>query len=139
MKAKLKHLEMIQDVINRMAGNSFQLKGWSVTVLSALLALVAGSNRLVFVLPVALFPCVAFWVLDGFFLHQERLYRALYNDVANKDAANITFSMNTSAYTDEAGSWLGACLSRTLLIFHGILLLGTIATSTVIVFYFVGS
>jgi hypothetical protein len=36
---KEKHLELIQAVISRMAGNSFLLKGWSVTLAAALLAL----------------------------------------------------------------------------------------------------
>ena len=29
---KIKHLEMVQDVIKRMASNSFILKGWAVTL-----------------------------------------------------------------------------------------------------------
>jgi hypothetical protein len=41
MESKLKHLELVQGVINRMAGNSFILKGWSVTLTSALFALAA--------------------------------------------------------------------------------------------------
>lgn len=32
MDNKLKHLELIQGVINRMASNSFKLKGWAVTL-----------------------------------------------------------------------------------------------------------
>ena len=38
---KLKHLEFIQAAINRMAGNLFMLKGWSVTLIAALFALAA--------------------------------------------------------------------------------------------------
>jgi len=30
-----KHLELIQGVITRMAGNSFLIRGWSVTLVSA--------------------------------------------------------------------------------------------------------
>jgi hypothetical protein len=127
MEAKLKHLEMIQGVINRMAANSFQLKGWSVTLLSALLALAAGSGRPVFAF-LALIPCAAFWLLDGFFLRQERLFRALYNDVAYRDAG-IAFSMDTRPYLDRTGSWLKVCFSSTLRLFHGALLFGLIAAS----------
>ena len=36
MDAKHKHLELIQGVINRLAANSFQLKGWSVVLVSAI-------------------------------------------------------------------------------------------------------
>ena len=34
MENKIKHLEIIQGVINRMAGNSFALKGWAVTLVA---------------------------------------------------------------------------------------------------------
>jgi len=38
MEQKLAHPQMIHGVINRMAGNSFLLKGWSVTLVAALRA-----------------------------------------------------------------------------------------------------
>lgn len=36
---QIKHLEFIQDVITRMNSNSFQIKGWCITILSALCAI----------------------------------------------------------------------------------------------------
>ena len=39
MDKKLKHLEMVQGVINRMASNSFMLKGWAVTLVAGIFAL----------------------------------------------------------------------------------------------------
>jgi hypothetical protein len=116
-----KHLELIQGVINRMAGNSFQLKGWSVTLVSALLALAANDGRAHFVL-VAYFPTIAFWVLDGYFLCQERLFRELYKAVCDQSGDDSNFSMDTSKYKDKVASWLGVCFSRTLFIFHGMIL-----------------
>ena len=38
MENKLKHLQMIQGIINRMASNSFALKGWSVTLVAGIFA-----------------------------------------------------------------------------------------------------
>ena len=35
---KIKHLEFIQSTITRMNQNSFQIKGWMITLVSALLA-----------------------------------------------------------------------------------------------------
>ena len=35
----MKHMEMIQGVINRMASNSFALKGWTVTLVAGIFAL----------------------------------------------------------------------------------------------------
>ena len=120
MEAKLKHLEMIQGVINRMAGNSFILKGWSVTLISALFALAAkDSNQ--FFLYLAYFPCLAFWSLDGYFLWQERMYRNLYQSVSKQDLALIDFDMNAVKFKDEIDSWFLVCFSPTLRIFHGVI------------------
>ncbi len=68
------HLEFIQNNIGRMAGNSFVLKGWTVTLTAGLLALTAKDYNPVFAL-VALFPGLVFWGLDAFYLEQERLFR----------------------------------------------------------------
>ncbi len=120
MEAKLKHLEMIQGIINRMADNSFLLKGWSVTLISALFALSAkDSNQ--FFLYLAYFPCVAFWSLDGYFLLQERMYRKLYQDVTKRDLESIDFDMNATKFKDKVDSWFPTCFSTTLRLFHGII------------------
>lgn len=119
MEAKLKHLEMIQGVINRMAGNSFLLKGWSVTLISALFALAAkDSNQ--FFLYLAYFPCVAFWSLDGYFLWQERMYRKLYQEVTGIAPDLINFDMNVAKFKNEVDSWFSICFSVTLRLFHGV-------------------
>jgi hypothetical protein len=120
MEAKLKHLEMVQGIINRMAGNSFLLKGWSVTLISALFALAAkDSNQ--FFLYLAYFPCLAFWSLDGYFLWQERMYRKLYQDVTHKSVESIDFEMNAAKFKNEVDSWFNVCFSTTLRLFHGVI------------------
>ena len=86
MEKKLKHLELIQGVINRMAHCSFLLKGWSVILLSGLFALAAKETNPLFVY-LAYLPVIAFWVLDGYYLYQERLYRKLYGHVRKMEAA----------------------------------------------------
>jgi hypothetical protein len=120
MEAKLKHLELIQGVINRMAGNSFLLKGWSVTLISALFALAAkDSNQ--FFLYLAYFPCLAFWSLDGYFLWQERMYRKLYQEVAGIAPDLIDFDMNAAKFKNNVDSWFSICFSVTLRLFHGVI------------------
>lgn len=126
MDQKLKHLELIQGVINRLSTNSFLLKGWSVVLVSALFALAAPESRTAFVY-LAYIPAVVFWGLDGYFLWQERLYRALYDHVRSQPDAEIDFSMDTSSFrSGSAGGWPGAVLSRTLLAFHGVLLISIV-------------
>lgn len=97
MEEKMKHLEFVQNVITRMNTNSFQLKGWMITIVSAMLALYASSDNKVLYIFVAIVPVIIFWCLDAFYLKQERLYRKLYKDVVEDN--NIQrFDMNASKY-----------------------------------------
>ena len=73
---KIKHLEFIQNVITRMNTNSFQIKGWSIVVASALLAIYASTKDNYFFL-VAVFPTLIFWFLDAYYLNQERKFLIL--------------------------------------------------------------
>jgi len=82
-----KHLEFIQDVITRMNSNSFQMKAWMVTLVSALLGIFASTGNHKFVL-VAFVPTLIFWFLDTYYLWQERKFRGLYNDVAGVKSEN---------------------------------------------------
>lgn len=119
MEAKLKHLEFIQTAVNRMAGNLFLLKGWTITLIAALFALSAKDTNKAFVL-IAYFPTLVFWVLDGYFLSQERKFRDLYDHVRKLDESQIDFSMDTKPFSNSfRTSWGGSMLSRTLLIYYG--------------------
>lgn len=99
----IKHLEMIQAIINRMAANSFLLKGWSPTVAAALMAF-ALDNMNRWLAAMALLPLVGFWALDAYYLRRERLYRRLHDHVRHAlldlDAPLEVelFCMNTKIY-----------------------------------------
>ena len=118
MESKIKHLEMIQAIISRLANNSFLLKGWGVVLVSALFALAAKDSEPLFVY-LAFFPAIAFWILDGYYLRQERLFRKYYDAVREKEDSEIDFSMDTSSIKREVKVWFRVCFSRTLLIFYG--------------------
>ena len=130
MANKIKHLEMIQGVINRMASNSFLLKGWSVVLVSALFALASQDTKIEFIF-LAYFPAIAFWILDGYFLWQERLYRKLYDKVRMMDESKIDFSMDTTCFIKKVDSWDKVIFSMSLKIFHGIIV-GTIVVVTIL-------
>ena len=118
MENKQKHLEFIQAVINRMAGNSFLLKGWAITLVAALFALSAKDTNQSYIF-IAYFPVIIFWILDGYFLSQERLFRDLYNHVRKLDEKEIDFSMDTSEYKKEKkNSWAHSIFSVTLRFFY---------------------
>ena len=131
MEPKLKHLEFIQGVVNRLASDSFRIKGWAVVLVAALFVLLAREERVDFVY-IGLVPVFFFWGLDGYFLWQERLFRALYDNVRSLDKNAIDFSMDTSAYkTGYTRTWLGAALSRTLIFFYGALAVAIMLTMAV--------
>lgn len=89
---RVKHLEMIEDVIERMGNNSFQLKGWAVTLVTIIGTLAAqGSDKRFFAL--AFVPLVAFWLLDTYYLQLERKYKILYRNA--KDCKVTEFDMDT--------------------------------------------
>lgn len=92
---KIKYLEIIQGVINRMANNSFMLKGWAVTLVTGIFILSdTEADKLFFI--VAYLPIDVFWCLDSYYLCQERLFRKLYNSVCEKSNKNIDFSLKPS-------------------------------------------
>ena len=116
-EARVRHLEMIQTVITRMAQNSFTYKGWAITLVAGIFALAAaGGMRWEFV-AVALLPTLVFWGLDGYYLRQERLFRKLYDAMRSAEPAdwqNARFSMDTTPYASGVAGWLGVCWSRTV-------------------------
>lgn len=133
MENKRAHLEMIQAVVNRMSVNSFLLKGWSVVLISALFALAAGDSQALFVY-LAYFPAIAFWMLDAYFLRQERLFRKLYDRVRRLPETDVDFAMDTSVVDGEVTAWSAVVFSKTLLLFHGTVFGSIVIVMLVIVF-----
>lgn len=114
---KTKHLEFIQNVITRMNTDSFQIKGWSIVIVSALLAVYASTNSNNLFL-VSVFPTIVFWFLDAYYLNQERKFRGLYNDVAGvtEEPKDIKlFEMRPDLYLGGKYSYWSSFFSITIL------------------------
>jgi len=114
----IKHLEMIQGVINRLGHDSFLIKGWSMTVIVAAMVLIARydtQNPCIFL--ALIFPIMGFWILDGYFLWQERLFRQVYNEVRRQP--DTDFEMNVMKHRHKQKcSWPSAIFSITLVILY---------------------
>lgn len=119
MEKKMKHLEMIQAVITRMASNSFTLKGWAVTLVAGLFALSSDDANKCYYL-ITYLPILVFWYLDSFYLMQERLYRNLYEKVRKLSEEDIDFSMDAANPEFQTGrTTISNCfLSKTILGFY---------------------
>jgi hypothetical protein len=118
MEKKMKHLEMIQGIVNRMANNSFLLKGWSVTIVAGLLALSVATGEKIALILIAIIPIVVFWILDGYFLWMERLFREVYKHVSQKEESEIDFDMNFKDFIKGRNRWIATIFSNTLIIFY---------------------
>ena len=83
MPPDVEHLKLIQGIVTRLAGNSFLLKGWAVTLVAGLTALAkADADR-----DIAWIACgvlIVFALLDAYYLANERAFRRLYE----KEASN---------------------------------------------------
>lgn len=108
---KLKHLEFIQNVITRMSTNSFIIKGWSITIITALFAYSAKDTNNEYAY-LAYFVAPFFWYLNAFFLLQERKYRKLYDEVRQK--VDIDFSMDASNYKTGNCTFLSSLFGVTI-------------------------
>ena len=119
MEKKFKHLEMIQGIINRMASNSFMLKGWAVTLVAGVYALASKDANKIYYL-ITYVPIIIFWGLDAYYLRQERLYRKLYDKVRKQEEDDIDFSMNATLpeFMNKKTSYLDTLFSVTELWFY---------------------
>ena len=117
MGNKLKHLEMIQNIVNRMASGSTFLKGWTVIFVAAVLGFVLKDSNSVYIW-LAIIPTLFFWGLDGVYLRQEKLFRKLYDKVRILEEEAIDFSMETSEVNKDVEGWFSICRSKTILPFY---------------------
>ena len=74
------HINLLQGIINRLAGNSASCKTWCLTLVGALVTF-AGATRNPAVVTFALVPVAIFGLLDTMYLAQEEAYRSLFNQV----------------------------------------------------------
>jgi len=113
---KIAHLGFVQNIISRMAQNSFILKGWCITLVAALFALSSSGASEKFVL-ITYIPIFMFWVLDGYFLYKEKCYRQLYFEIANDMQTSETFSLDAS-FNLKKDSMVKALFSKTVIPFY---------------------
>jgi len=77
------HLGILQNVIQRMASNSSSCKAWCITIVSAILVLVADKGKPNFAY-IALIPTFLFLALDTYYLGLEKGFRATYNQFIHR-------------------------------------------------------
>ena len=114
----IKHLEMIQGVVSRMAQNSFLIKGWGMAIIAAALIFISRLEaQSPYLILSFLIPVLGFWFLDGYFLSQERAFRGVYNKVRKQN--DTDFDMGVPVQTKRPWiNQLSAMFSQTLVVFY---------------------
>jgi hypothetical protein len=104
--ANSKLLDYYQSIISRMASNSSSLKGWAVSVATAVtgFAVKDGPPKLA---DLALVPLVLFFALDAYYLAAERVYRVKYNEAAE---AVTTLPLEISGGLVTRAGWFSAAI-----------------------------
>lgn len=126
---KVAGLSFLQSIVSRMANNSFYIKGWDLTLFVAIIALKKDITHYGNYLFIALFvSSVMFFFLDAYYLQQERIFRKIYNYLAEKDVGDTNFfKLNPSCYIEDFRkqdmdvkklSYCDALSSRAHLMFH---------------------
>jgi len=117
------HLKLVQAVIARMAGNSFLLKGWSVSLVAGLSALTKAQSDRSFAW-IALGVVAVFALLDAYYLALERAYRSLYDRAVEGTAADWSLAAGL-----QVGDVPSAFVSTSVLPLHLALAVGAIAVA----------
>lgn len=113
MEARIRYLEAIQRIIDRLSTISSVIKGWSVTLTAALLVLASKDSNKGFFL-VSYLPILFFWFIDSEYLRMERQYKALYNQNADFKIPLCDFRIKRPKPNSENHTYFAQCFfSRT--------------------------
>ncbi len=120
---RIRHLEMIQGVIARMAGNSAAIKRYAILAVAVGVAIYGSIEEPWVVVALAAMVAV-FWALDARYLQQERWFRNLYDQVRGEsEETRPDFRLTPDAtlragvsFRSAAVSWSTAGLYAPLLV-----------------------
>jgi hypothetical protein len=116
-KFLIEEIKVVQDIIKRMASNSFSIKTWTITLIVGTLLFKGNSNHTF----IAFLPLYAFWFLDAYYLQQERLFRQVYNWVIKYRLENDDelFNVNPMRFKDKVQSVFRIMFSVSIIPFYG--------------------
>ena len=133
---QVRHLDMIEKIIERMGQNSFALKGWAMTLVVAICGLAAAGSDKCFAV-VAVVPIIIFWFLDALYLQKERKFRELYNAVASGREIR-PFTMDIRGCSTKSTKYIHCLFSPSEWLFYIGILIGTAVVFIWLVFLTTG-
>jgi len=118
MSAKVAHLQMIQGIINRLAGNSFDIKRWAIMISMGALAISLREGGTLWLSGPAVIGAVIFACLDAYYLRQERLFRNWYNEQAKLPETKFEMKPLVMKPKQRADGYFVVLASKTVLWLH---------------------
>lgn len=92
-ESRIKHLELIHNVIDRLSHKSFLIKSWSITAITALMAF--GIDKEDYRIFIIGFPVsIVFWFLDSQYLWLEKVFRKLFEGVRKKEVEPMSMDIS---------------------------------------------
>jgi hypothetical protein len=113
---RVKHLEMLQSLITRMAGYGPSFKSYCITVATAVVGFAFTLHRPA-VAALALLPVIAFGVADAQYLRVERRFREMF-DLVRKESWDEIPSFEINLKGAQAQSFLSAATSWSIVWFY---------------------
>ena len=124
-----KEIDLVQGCINRMAQNSFVVKGWLITLVTVILALLPDKINIDFLCGVIILTTLLFWYLDAFFLRTEKLYRWKYEWIIANRTKDDKFMYDLNPYNKnmwkeaKKPSILRVMFTKTLCPLYGVIII----------------
>lgn len=116
-----KEIDLVQDCIKRMSNNSFLIKGWTITLVVAVIGIFSQniSNNILF--RILALIIVSFWSLDSFYLYVERSYREIYKwIIVERPKGNMDkiYDLNRRRYKCGMKWYIQSMLAPTEFLFY---------------------
>ena len=133
----LKEIDLLEKCIERMAKNSFEIRKWTVGIISIISGIASSSEKRSVMILCFVIICI-FWYLDAYYLRYERMYVNKYNWIVNnRTNENLKGLMDLNprnqyvynaneVYNQKKFSIWTIMMSVTLKYFYGVLLVGII-------------
>lgn len=117
------HLDYVQGIITRMAGNTFKIKSFCMSIVTLLstLRIYYGHNKISLITALSVIACA---LADAYYLQLERKYRELYKQSVEKMGEDRPLKEIYNIDVSEIKVCYGRCLSsKSILMPYGIILI----------------
>ena len=111
-------IKIVQNIIDRMARNSFMLKGWAVTLV--VISFLVEGEKIHY--SIAFIPSLVFWALDAYFLRLEGCYKELHKwlIINRPSSRNKMFDLDARGrFQNDVDGILTTMLTLSLSLFYG--------------------